>query len=949
MNLVGEATPTLLDAQKLSKTGSFSWRPVTGDIFWSEETYRIYEYDPDTKPTIEWARERIHPDDLHLFDNRVTNGPNEDADFSYEHRLLMPDGRVKTVKVAARLVHNAKGEVVEIIGAVMDITEQTRMVDKFEQTLLEAKRAKQQFRLAIDTIPGLVWTSLPDGHIDFLNQRWLVYTGLSNSEAEGWGWQQTIHPDDLGPLVEYWKSILISGEPGDYVARMRRFDGVYRWFLFRGVPSYDEYGVLVKWYGQTTDIHDRKIAEFFLEDERNILELIARAHSLSDILSALCLFVEKNIDESCCVVELKGQVEHRFVQAIGPSFPSGYNIDNQLFSKLQNPCAMAAHLGVAIIIENISVDTLLADTEWKNRVSLRGFLSCWSFPVFSSKNELEGVLALYSRKPGNPTEKQIALINQFVYLAGIAIERARTQSALKRSEDHLAKAQELSRSGSFGFNPFTQELTWSKETYSILGYSTDTKPHFNLILQRTHPDDMEEVNKLFETIISKQHDFELYQRIIMPDGAIKHLHVVAHTQQLSREQFEYVGAVVDITEREHAVRALNTSEQLARGQVAALLGTLDALAKESLPEKSIEHVLQTIALQLNAQCNSVWLKDDSSGELTLEFGFENGILISNFYAGEPSEKFSLIANDNWPWPMVSTTKPYLICDIRNEVASLWRDQMVANNIISVLMIPLLVAGKVEGVVGICFSEQREIRIEEIELAQALTHQLMLTVQLTRLSIKSRETAIVSERNRMAREIHDTLAHGLTGVIVQLEAAIDAASCGLADEMKQHIENASDLAREGLREARSSVRALRPRQLEDGGLIEALAALMNKMTSGTAISNRFFVEGHTMMLSTFIDENLLRIGQEILTNAIRHANPSIFSLNIHFKAEEIRAQFCDNGCGFNVDDTTEGFGLAGIRERVSAMNGTIHIQSAPQEGTKIEIVIPLVDRTLIGNV
>ncbi len=121
--------------------------------------------------------------------------------------------------------------------------------------------SNDQFRLAIDTIPGLVWTARPDGHIDFLNRRWLEYTGLTLEQASGWGWQAAVCPDDLTRLVEYWGSVLASGKPGEIEARLRRHDGVDRWFLFRAVPQYDDQGNRVKWYGETTDIEDRKRAE----------------------------------------------------------------------------------------------------------------------------------------------------------------------------------------------------------------------------------------------------------------------------------------------------------------------------------------------------------------------------------------------------------------------------------------------------------------------------------------------------------------------------------------------------------------------------------------------------------------------------------------------------------------------------------------------------------------
>ncbi|MEA2723022.1 MAG: hypothetical protein QOH59_793 [Gemmatimonadales bacterium] len=125
----------------------------------------------------------------------------------------------------------------------------------------EMQALKDQFRLAIDTIPGLVWTARPDGHITFLNRRWLEYTGLTLEEASGWGWQVAVSPEDQPALTAYWQSVLASGQPGETEARLRRHDGVDRWFLFRAVPQYDAQGTLVKWYGQTIDIEDRRRAE----------------------------------------------------------------------------------------------------------------------------------------------------------------------------------------------------------------------------------------------------------------------------------------------------------------------------------------------------------------------------------------------------------------------------------------------------------------------------------------------------------------------------------------------------------------------------------------------------------------------------------------------------------------------------------------------------------------
>jgi PAS domain S-box-containing protein len=126
----------------------------------------------------------------------------------------------------------------------------------------EALRASEiKLRQVIDTIPTLAWCNLPEGPNEFLSKPWHDYTGLSPEESHGWGWQVALHPEDLPPLMKRWQELLISGEGDEMEARLRRHDGVYRWFLIRVQPLRDEMGKIVRWYGTSTDIEDRKVAE----------------------------------------------------------------------------------------------------------------------------------------------------------------------------------------------------------------------------------------------------------------------------------------------------------------------------------------------------------------------------------------------------------------------------------------------------------------------------------------------------------------------------------------------------------------------------------------------------------------------------------------------------------------------------------------------------------------
>src|ERR1700738_2669828 len=132
----------------------------------------------------------------------------------------------------------------------------------------------QDIRLVVDTIPTLAWSADPDGSADFFNQRWLDYTGLSAEQALGSGWEAAIHPDDLPRILETFRQALNSVKPYEVEGRFRRFDGEFRWFLFRASPLCDESGKVVKWYGANTDIEDRKRAEDALRSHEENLRLL---------------------------------------------------------------------------------------------------------------------------------------------------------------------------------------------------------------------------------------------------------------------------------------------------------------------------------------------------------------------------------------------------------------------------------------------------------------------------------------------------------------------------------------------------------------------------------------------------------------------------------------------------------------------------------------------------
>ena len=202
-----------------------------------------------------WATsEATHPDDLPrvvaAFTHSITTGNPCDI----EHRCRRADGVYRWFQSRAQPVRDAAGGITGWYVLLIDIDDRKRA----EVALLARER---DLNSIINTIPMLAWSARPDGFCDFLNQRWLDFTGLSAEQACGSGWGTTIHPDDAKGVLDSWQMALVRGQLADVEARMRRFDGEYRWFLLRASPLRDESGKIVKWYGTNTDIDDRKRAE----------------------------------------------------------------------------------------------------------------------------------------------------------------------------------------------------------------------------------------------------------------------------------------------------------------------------------------------------------------------------------------------------------------------------------------------------------------------------------------------------------------------------------------------------------------------------------------------------------------------------------------------------------------------------------------------------------------
>ncbi len=436
----------LAEAQRLSLTGSFGWNLASGDLVWSDETYALVGLDRGIKPTLDAVLQRVHPEDVAFVQDTLGRAARRREALDFEHRLVLDDGSVKHLHVRARAGSSAS-DALEYVGAVTDVTALRHSQQALETAFQEVQRVKEEFRLAVDTIPGLVWSALPDGHVDFLNQRWREYTGLSIEEATGRGWQAAILPYDLPGLLRIWSSVLASGRPGEAEARLRRADGVFRWFLFRAVPLHDGTGRLVKWYGQTTDIEDRKRAESLLSAEKKTLEVIAGGAGLTEILDNLCRAIDAHAPWAMTTVLLMDPDGKRLWPTAGPRMPGGWThaITPLPIGPRVGSCGTAAFLKETVITSDIATDPRWIDH--RDLALSHGLRASWSQPLISNDHEVLGTFAVYFAEPRSPSDSERELITGAGHIALIAIERKRAEEALQQAQAALAHVTRVATLG----------------------------------------------------------------------------------------------------------------------------------------------------------------------------------------------------------------------------------------------------------------------------------------------------------------------------------------------------------------------------------------------------------------------------------------------------------------------------------------------------------------------
>jgi len=422
----------------------------------------------------------------------------------------------------------------------------------------------------VDALPGLVWTTTPDGTSDFVNQRLREYCGLTLEQIRPNGWRIAIHPDDLPHAQASWYAFVAAGAPGDVDARLRRFDGVYRRFNIKTCPVTDASGRIVGWCGINTDIEERKLAE-----EALLAHQLASERAQSD---AALKLGEAQLRRA--YVHL---AEAQRLSQTG-SFTWDFSGDELFWS--EELCRIfeldpATQIKIPLVRDFVHPQDL-RNFDSTVEGAAAGLDIDLAYRIVTASGAVKHVRAVGHRVEYNADRPVFIGAVQDVTAAKIAEEALRAREAeLEQAYAFLTEAQQLSSTGSFIWDALADEEIWSDELYRIFEVDPGTKINLPLVRQVVHPEDLPRVAAATQQAVAGEEP-DYFFRIVTPAGVVKHMHCVAHRSAQITDRPMFIGAIQDVTEAKLAEEALSRARaELAHvTRVMALSALTASIAHE---------------------------------------------------------------------------------------------------------------------------------------------------------------------------------------------------------------------------------------------------------------------------------------------------------------------------------------------------------------------------------
>jgi PAS domain S-box-containing protein len=472
---------------------------------------------------------------------------------------------------------------------------------------------------------------------------------------------------------------------------------------------------------------------------------------------------------------------------------------------------------------------------------------------------------------------------EFVGAATDVTSSKRAEEELRSSEAYLAEAQRLSQTGSWAWSPDQDIRYWSEECYRVLSFDPqDGLPRFEDFFQRIHPDDQPGFRELIQTAIRENAEWEADYRIVHPDGPVRDIHVVGHpVLSTSGHLIEFVGTVIDVTERKRAEQEL---QQLV-DFVPQLIVVFDSDGKV-IHANRVAREYTGLTLEefrsLDVYARAIHPDDVERVGAARKHGFAGS---------QPFELDArLLGKDGIHRWFLGRYNPFV------EEGRVRRWYVSATEIES--------------------RKQEEARVRK-------------------------ENVRLEERTRIAQELHDTLLQTFQSASLYLGGAL----YGVAQDspVKPQLDRVLQIMRQGIAEGRSAIQGLRSSGTQTSDLVAALSHIQDELEAQLDIDFCVMVTGRQKQLPIQIQNEIYRIGREALVNAFCHSGAKRVELELEYSDTELRIRIRDNGCGIDPQVLEKGrdghWGLAGMRERATRIGGLLKISSSAT-GTEIELSLPL---------
>jgi predicted ATPase/signal transduction histidine kinase len=620
----------------------------------------------------------------------------------------------------------------------------------------------------------------------------------------------------------------------------------------------------------------------------------------------------------------------------------------------------------SVVLNDALVQNLFSEDEFFRQRRPRSVLC---LPLVKQVN-LVGILYLEnSLAPRVFTPTRLAMLEMLASQAAISLENAslyadlqeenivrkRAEEELRRSEGFLAQGERIAHTGSWGWHVATGLVYWSKEHFRIFDYDPETtKPSYSLFIERIHPEDRFSFEETLNRAVRDKRDFGHDYRIVLPDRSIKFLRSVGQALVKTSGELEFIGTVMDITDskraeemraamaRERELFAQQRATELAKAN-EALRGCLDALASVPELDDFLGQVMAAITRQLGAVSSLLRVRNFEQNTLPVELVFQNDRVMTPDEAKFPETWRTLsLVKQRAATFLDQPSTVVRILDPRSPLPEALRFYLLGLGVKTLLIIPLTLGGQANGQLSFRFTEERDFDPEEFEIARALAIQASLAIHLTQLAKTASQSAVLEERNQLAAEIHDALAQSFTGISMQLGVAGEQLAAKQGDPLCQ-VQRANEIAKFGLAEARRSILSLRFSAMEESGLTATLQRLVEHSNVAGRLRCDFRSDNlPEENLSPKIKHELLRFAQEAISNAVRHARPTVVTVTLSREPPNLILKIKDNGSGISRAslEKSDGFGLHNMRTRASQIGGKLDIHTVAGHGTSIVLTVPI---------